>query len=560
MTTYRALWSALICLATVQPLVAAPPATAVYTNKNKFRIPFKFDPAEMRAMQAREIRLYLSRDRGLAWQHTQSVPPQAERFNFQADSDGEYWFLVRTLDGQNRLHPDSAPTEPGLQVIVDTTSPELKLELKQVSPGRVHLAWTATDLNLDVSQLRLEYIQPGQPDWQLVSVVPRAQGQTEWSVVQSGQVAVRGQIGDLARNVGQSQVQLKVTGSPDGTPVRESPASRHPVASPSGPDGSVPGQSPTTGGQSNLAQLEPTPGATAFRPLPSLNGADPLQDRQPGERSLNGSGVVAASPVSTSSRLGQNRFQEGFGPQIQELPGGAGSAESQPTPNPMPGYATQPSYVNGRYRLVNTLKFQLGYKIQDVGPSGVSAIDLFATENEGRTWYRYGEDNDLQSPALIDVSHEGVYGFDLRVRSGAGLSMEPPQPGDRAPIVVVVDTTAPKLELMPLEQGQGRLVNRLLIQWRYQDSHPHERPIQALYAASPQGPWQSIAGWIENTGKHVWIVGPEVPSKFYLRVEARDAAGNHQLLELPQPVLIDLQRPTARIIDIETSDSAPLPR
>jgi hypothetical protein len=37
-------------------------------------------------------------------------------------------------------------------------------------------------------------------------------------------------------------------------------------------------------------------------------------------------------------------------------------------------------------------------------------------------------------------------------------------------------------------------------------------------------------------------------------MEARDAAGNMQVVETPQPVLIDLSRPTAKIIDIESGD------
>src|SRR5213075_1989314 len=97
---------------------AAPiPAAPVYTNKPRFRIPFRYDAAEMQSLGAKEIRLFVSRDRGANWQQVQSVAPEAAKFNFQAPSDGEYWFFVRTLDGKNKQHPEGTATDPGLQVI-----------------------------------------------------------------------------------------------------------------------------------------------------------------------------------------------------------------------------------------------------------------------------------------------------------------------------------------------------------------------------------------------------------------------------------------------------------
>src|SRR5262245_4270331 len=86
---------------------AAPiPTAPIYTNKLKFRIPFHYDSNELSRLGAREIRLYVSRDRGRNWQQVQAVAPDAGKFNFQAPADGEYWFIVRTLDGKNHLHPD----------------------------------------------------------------------------------------------------------------------------------------------------------------------------------------------------------------------------------------------------------------------------------------------------------------------------------------------------------------------------------------------------------------------------------------------------------------------
>jgi hypothetical protein len=40
--------------------------------------------------------------------------------------------------------------------------------------------------------------------------------------------------------------------------------------------------------------------------------------------------------------------------------------------------------------------------------------------------------------------------------------------------------------------------------------------------------------------------------RFYMRVEARDAADNAGLAETPEPVLIDVSRPRAKIVDVQT--------
>lgn len=515
---------AVALLACSVPVQAGPiPTTPIYTNKLRFRIPFHFDAEEMQRLGAREIRLFVSRDRGRNWQQTQAVAPDAGKFNFQAPTDGEYWFLVRTVDARNKLHPDNTVNDPGLQVIVDTAQPKLQLELRQPAPGRVQLSWTAGDEHLDTTQLRLEYMQPGLSDWQTVSIVPKAIGQTEWAIPQGGIVAVRGSISDFARNVAQDQVQLRVAAGNQAVPRPDAPDLRQPVASPgrSGNDSvalTMPDQFPSGGIDKSKAPPVPVAGGEdiKFTPIP-MQGKDGSAPRS------NFISHQGEKPIIAGQR-----------------------SVTTPPDEPVRQVST------GRHRVVNTRQFQIGYKLQDVGPSGVSNVELYITQDNGATWYRYGEDPDRQSPAQVEVPKEGLYGFALGVKSGAGLASDPPQNGDRPSIIVVVDQTPPRIEMLPLEQGQGKAATKLLIPWKYADDNPNDKPIAISYSANGQAPWQPISGWIENTGSYIWNVGPGVPMKFYLRIEARDSAGNIQSVETPQPVLIDLSKPTAKIIDIET--------
>jgi hypothetical protein len=125
---------------------------------------------------------------------------------------------------------------------------------------------------------------------------------------------------------------------------------------------------------------------------------------------------------------------------------------------------------------------------------------------------------------------------------------------------VVVDQTPPQLQLMPLEQGRGRNNNKILIKWEFTDEFPAEKPISLYYSPTGQAPWLPITGPIDNTGSYIWTMGPGVPSRFHVKVEGRDIAGNVQTAETPQAVLIDLSRPTAKIIDVESPGNLVVPQ
>ena len=115
-----------VLLAAADVEAGIDPVQPVHTAKTRFRIPYRYDAAEMQKLGALEIRLYVSVDGGRSWRHAQTVAPSAGRFDFVAPGEGEYWFSVRTLDAQRRLHPPDDSTVAGLKVIVDFTPPEFR--------------------------------------------------------------------------------------------------------------------------------------------------------------------------------------------------------------------------------------------------------------------------------------------------------------------------------------------------------------------------------------------------------------------------------------------------
>ena len=502
----------------------------VHTNKSRFRIPYRYDAAEMKSLGAKEIRLYASTDRGLRWQHIQTVKPQAGRFNFEAVGDGEYWFAVRTLDGRNRLHPTGNLVEPELTVVVDTTAPRLEVSLRQLEAGKVQLAWRASDQNLDPTKLRLEYIQSGSADWQPVSVVPQASGQTAWTVQRGGMVAVRGSISDLANNMADAQSQVRVESAPQGVP--ELPASdyRQPIANSN--QQRFPA-SQFSSGVNRPVSPPPQDPFSAFSNQPARTHRNPASA---------GMGSTAITPMPF------NQF-----------------VSSQPDARPdvfQPRYPATPEVgrdlqprSNGR--IVNSRTFEIGYQVEQVGPSGVGSVEMYITQDNGRKWYKYGADPDHVSPFRIDVPQEGMYGFALRVLSGVGMSDNPPQAGDQPEIVIAVDTTPPIVNLLPVQQGQGVSLNTMLVRWQASDAHPADKSIAISYAVTAAGPWQPIDGWLSNSGSYLWTVGVKAPPKIYLRLSARDAAGNIAHTVSSQPIIVDMSKPSARFVDVESINFAP---
>jgi hypothetical protein len=656
---------ALLCSA--QPAAAADQSPgAVFTNKGRFRIPFRYDPAEMQRLQAHEVQLYVSTDRGLRWRLADRAEPRADHFDFLAPADGEYWFAVRTLDSFNRLHPSGNNFDAALKVIVDATPPVLELMLTELEPGKVELRWTAADDHLDVSKLRIEYRAPDSSEWQPAAVVPQPSGQTTWEVKTGGVVAVRGTISDLGGNSVTADRELTVHPSPHGSkgneteyrapvakattpaagavanvPIREaaainpptspktdtpptsaaadkstvsaaankstlSPAADNPPASPAidGPPAAPVADNPPAAPMADnppSASMAENPSSAPMSENPSLSPAElakPLVSSAPPKtpsaaNAANASG--ATSPPAAPSGAGtpessltsdhdffledKNKPAHG-GPTIQprarnELvadtranrPPVAGqpadadaAAPADPAADAMDNQSFEPSPAavkddEPRTIVVNRTEFQIGYRIDDLGPSGLGKVEMFITTDNGRKWYRYGTNPTNKSPFPVSVPADGTYGFELRVRNGAGIGDDPPHPGDKPSIVVVVDKTPPTAQLLPPQIGRGRSRNKVLLRWAAEDAHFGPSPVLLEYAVDKAGPWQKIADWLPNSGRYIWSIDGGMPGKVYVRLTVKDQAGNATQMLLPDQLVIDFTKPTAHIVDVEASSS-----
>ncbi len=231
-------------------------------------------------------------------------------------------------------------------------------------------------------------------------------------------------------------------------------------------------------------------------------------------------------------------------------PGGAYSRSSSNSADPEANRYT--SRTAPATRWVNSKRISLNYKIEDKGPSDVSAVELWFTR-DGQKWERLEEPKrDPQPPYVFDVHDEGLYGFTLVIRNGVGLGAPPPRTGDPPQVWVQVDTTKPIVHWAAAEVGQGPDTGKLTITWKATDDKGFgPEPIKLSYAEDEHGPWTPIVANIDNnTGKYVWNKGPGPPHKFWVQVEATDKAGNKGVALTPKAVLFDLSQPKGLILDI----------
>ena len=143
---------------------------------------------------------------------------------------------------------------------------------------------------------------------------------------------------------------------------------------------------------------------------------------------------------------------------------GAGSGSAAPAAcGAIEDRAAQPGARSpGETLLVANPKFKLQYAVDDAGPSGPATVELWITQDGGRTWIRRGDDEDRVSPIEVDLGGEGTFGLCLVARSASGLGDQPPAPGDPPQTWVEVDSTAPVVQIQPpqdrhrRERRQGR--------------------------------------------------------------------------------------------------------
>ena len=610
---------------------SASAANLLYTRATRFRIPFQFDATQLERSNAKEVKLYVSTNKGLSWELAEVAPLSQKHFLVRADREGEYWFNVRTLNDLKQEIDSGLPKQAELKVIVDRQQPRISLQVRESGSNQFQVSWKADDEYLDPSKLQIAFLNPTSNTWDQIPTNQESTGELQIPRLGQGDILVRVAATDLAGNktvVEQSTGQVS-TGSPSsnasltlpspqsaetsqavipgshemeegsglllpsaqpletsipadnitmqihaadhslnqGISIQQSQSVSHSVPNRASKSGSImisPGHNIPESALDvhNAPQVIPSTTHSTTGPDISKPKALTLPDHN---SSMNSTLALPSSNGLETKRSssGTSNFQLPHSSttipaqSISQRSPGTGSSAPIPTPNydgmALPNQERRDAaqtLPNG-IRMVKSTQFQIDYQIENLGPSGVGDVELFITQNNGRKWWKYGIDPDQKTPFQVRVPQDGQYGFAIRVRSGAGLMSSPPRVGEPPELIVVVDKTPPLAQLLPLQRGAGGVLDQVTLRWSVKDPNLSSAPVFLAYSTQPSGPWTPITHWMPNSGSYIWKTGNHVPSSVYLKLTARDLAGNITHVQTPKPVLLDFSKPRARFVDVQ---------
>jgi hypothetical protein len=190
--------------------------------------------------------------------------------------------------------------------------------------------------------------------------------------------------------------------------------------------------------------------------------------------------------------------------------------------------------------------FDVEYEIENVGPSGLMAVLLWYSADEGKSWTFYGRDEDLVSPMTFEAPGDGVFWFYLSALNKPGIPSKPdPVSGTQADAMTLVDTAAPVVGILkPAMAEAWSGGSTQTIQWMAKDAHLVEKSISIFYSSDDGKTWQPVqdAQNIENTGTFTWAAPLINTTQLRIKVTAKDAGGNEGFAVSQEPVTIDSEK------------------
>jgi hypothetical protein len=554
-----------------------------YWRQLAFSIPFNVGDAATPDDRPTSVQLYVSPNSGAKWDLAQTVSPDTKplSFTYRATGDGEYWFLIRTVDRSGKISgPIAGP--PGMRVIIDTVQPRLDLSASRGENGEIKANWFAVDPALNPDTLKIDYFT-STGAWRPVAVDrtrpgtdrSSSRGTVTWWPTDAppGDVRIRAEISDRAGNATTAQAKadafrpgqredLVTKAVTPQTDANGYPATPFDQAKMQDVAATQPATAPIKKNTKNVvARTSPAPSQTDFGAPTASNAnrgvqwpADNAAGAPLGRNFIpNNDPSVAANGAQPAPQMSewQNPPQgtEGFRPPVGgEFLSADSRGREQVSPPIRNQVVPDPVLPAGeRPRMVNSKSFEMDYEVDSVGPSGIAKVELWGTRDGGQSWRVFGVDNDNRSPIRVTTDGEGLYGFNMVVQSGNGLAGRPPRSGDKPEVWVGVDLTKPVVRITGIQIGEGPHAGELLIQWQASDKYLAARPITLLFSDKQSGPWSIIAAGLENNGQYAWRPDNRVPQRIFLRIEARDEAGNTATFDAPEPVSLEQVQPEGKI-------------
>ena len=507
------------------PLAASAAPAPIYWRQTLFSIPFHVERPDRVTQEPVEVQLHVSPDRGVHWDNWRQAQPQEGHFLFRAGVDGEYWFDVRTLDRSGQVRPQG-PHTPKLIVIVDTVPPKVQLTAVRGDAGQITAAFRIEELYPKLDSLAIEYRLAPTAAWQAVPVGPKDvrsnnaehTGEVTWYPQNaSGTMEIRLRVSDMAGNPAESHTLACPLGrrqrqipcdrrwgpSRQFRPERTRWARRRRSRLPQLPAPASPAPATATASPAVAAKAadpwQPLGPQTGRTPWPAENASPataesakpPASQNDPG----NGSVAIRVNPPVTQQFVADQPAGIALGARRTACPGEPVQRVHRQPPERAGRRFRRPPATSARRRACRFAGSTRGSSNSPTTPAPWAAqanvpVELWGTRDGGKSWQSFGKDPNGQSPMLVTVPDDGIYGFRMVLQNGPGMAGRPPLPGDVPGIWIGIDLTRPVGRITRAQQGIGRDGDKLFITWEASDNRElAAKPISLSYSERSGGPW-----------------------------------------------------------------------
>ena len=525
--TLRTLTLTAALAGTVHAVGAQPPSTGaagmpkrIYTKTSEFKLPIQMDEKTRAGLD--RVCLYVKQGNA-DWVRQESGPATMPYFLYRVPQDGEYWFSLTTIDRGGKMSPADVTKEPpSLRVMVDTKAPMIDVQPWTSPEGETCLRCTVIDVNADAGSVKAVAKLPGGDR----TLLPYANQLGVFRA--SGSDLLNASIVVTASDISGNQATRDVRLSDLMATTVQATKTQPPLTSVSAKINTPPATKVEP--PSPLSKLEiPMPPLLPEVPAVSLPNAAPT---------LEPATTVAAPMTNVPSPMSTviNPATNAGGPTITNL-----------RSNDLDLPPRTPAATSNK-QVINTTRAILDYRIDQVGPSGVGKVDVYLTNDQGQSWQKIGEDTDRRSPVEFDLPGEGQFGIRLAVTNGNGFGGSVPQRGDASTVTIEVDTSAPFVQLRPIDPIVAN--GSLEIRWQATDKNLGAEPVSLYYRSRNDGAWQSIARGIKNDGVYRWAFPRDASAQFFVKVEVTDLSGNTARVESPNAIVLDMTEPRATVVGV----------
>jgi hypothetical protein len=185
--------------------------------------------------------------------------------------------------------------------------------------------------------------------------------------------------------------------------------------------------------------------------------------------------------------------------------------------------------------------FDLEYSLEQHADP-LHEVVLWYTMDDGASWQVYGTDEDRRSPMSVEAPHEGRIGLFLVAANATGPSSAPPTTNTKPQSWVLVDFTAPVVQLHSARTAVNGPQSTVQLQWTAIDVNFGPRPVNVEFRRPPGTNWEAVhADPIANSGRYDWDVPQEIIGPIGFRVTVFDQVGHRTVSE---ELIVEIDPPT----------------